>query len=664
MRRVDLGSIIWRAAIFLLILVILTRGAVYAQNAGVQTIVVPNSVATIEGNGHYGFPFNLDPFGILSQRYQQIFGASEFASVSGLFLITKIAFRADSDTQLFFFPDGQPFSGPFSSTIANIQINLSTTSKAPGGLSVNFAENVGSDNTVVYSGALLLSSAFTGPMQGPKDFDIVITLQTPFAYDAAAGNLLLDVRNFSGGSTRQFDAHLAFSNPISRAFTLGSDVNSPVATIAEASGTSLSGLVTQFTVSSVSVSLADKAVELAKSVVGAPYLGDGETWGGKGWNGTIFVEPDKIRQGYDFWNNAKKEMDFGAGLDCSGLIHWSFNRAFDPLKSRQSNVVIYEGADGQFRYNTQQISENELEPGDLLFFDFNSDGFITHVAMYVGMDAQGFDVVEAANIRDDIKRSKKDELKQSGGTVYFSRITNPKIDFQAKISSPVDLIVTDPDGFTITAETFIITDREYLREVPGILYYSESEIGSDGKPKDVVFAPILKTGNYIIQVVPEPDALSTDTYSLEVEASGITIVLAQDVPIRDIPSQGYGIRATPEGISQFTPVVLDIQPGNFPNSINPRSRGVIPAAIFTTATFDATTVDALSVEFGPGKAKEAHGRGHVEDANGDGKLDMVLHFNTQQTGVVCGQTSVGLTGKTTSGQDIEGSDSIQTAGCR
>jgi len=43
---------------------------------------------------------------------------------------------------------------------------------------------------------------------------------------------------------------------------------------------------------------------------------------------------------------------------------------------------------------------------------------------------------------------------------------------------------------------------------------------------------------------------------------------------------------------------------------------------------------------------------------------MILHFNTQDTGIVCGDTSASLTGETVSGQEIEGSDSIKTVGCK
>ena len=109
--------------------------------------------------------------------------------------------------------------------------------------------------------------------------------------------------------------------------------------------------------------------------------------------------------------------------------------------------------------------------------------------------------------------------------------------------------------------------------------------------------------------------------------------------------------------------IIDIHPGSFPNSINPRSKGVIPVAILTTDAFDATQVDPLSVKFGSGGATESHGRGHIEDANGDGHMDLVLHFATQDSGIQCVDTSAFLTGNTFTGLAIIGSDSIKTVGC-
>jgi hypothetical protein len=105
-------------------------------------------------------------------------------------------------------------------------------------------------------------------------------------------------------------------------------------------------------------------------------------------------------------------------------------------------------------------------------------------------------------------------------------------------------------------------------------------------------------------------------------------------------------------------VTIDVK-----STINPKSKGVIPVVIFTTATFDATTVDPATVRFGPGNASEAHGTGHVSDVDGDGDLDLMLHFRTQDAAIPCGATSATLTGQTFSAQAIEGSDTITTTGC-
>ena len=102
-------------------------------------------------------------------------------------------------------------------------------------------------------------------------------------------------------------------------------------------------------------------------------------------------------------------------------------------------------------------------------------------------------------------------------------------------------------------------------------------------------------------------------------------------------------------------VSIDIKPGSDPNSINCRHNGVIPVAILTTSDFDATTVDPSTVGFGPSAASATH-------VDGDGDMDMVLHFRQQDTGIACGDEEACLTGETTDGTAIEGCDAIRTVG--
>jgi len=113
-------------------------------------------------------------------------------------------------------------------------------------------------------------------------------------------------------------------------------------------------------------------------------------------------------------------------------------------------------------------------------------------------------------------------------------------------------------------------------------------------------------------------------------------------------------------------VDIDIKPGSDPNSIKLSNMGVIPVAILSTTTFDATTVDPSTVCFGDAEdasqrdCTEAHGTGHIEDVNGDGQLDLVLHYETRETGIDLGDTEACLTGETFGGQPIAGCDSVRT----
>lgn len=109
-------------------------------------------------------------------------------------------------------------------------------------------------------------------------------------------------------------------------------------------------------------------------------------------------------------------------------------------------------------------------------------------------------------------------------------------------------------------------------------------------------------------------------------------------------------------------------------SLNLASNGVIAVAMFTTASFNAATVDVGSVIFAGAHAV----RGVLEDADGDGDLDLILHFRTQDTnlhelyaqlladdinedGVLDSshqQASVSLTGQTLDDRAFEGLDEL------
>jgi hypothetical protein len=203
-----------------------------SPNAIAAAIVSPSTDTSVEGNSNNVFPFDI---GLSSQRYEQVYRATEFGS--GPLLITALAFR----------PDAQ-FGAAFSTTLSNVSIFLTTTTNGPDALSSTFANNEGADKTLVHSGPLSLSSADTGPAGGPKAFDILINLTTPFLYNPVSGNLLLEVQNFGGGNTTVFDTEGGSGDPVSRVFTV--DANGAN----DATGTTdTQGLVTEFLTGQVAV---------------------------------------------------------------------------------------------------------------------------------------------------------------------------------------------------------------------------------------------------------------------------------------------------------------------------------------------------------------------------------------------------------------------------
>jgi len=406
--------------------------------------------------------------------------------------------------------------------------------------------------------------------------------------------------------------------------------------------------------------LSEQASELAKELIYQPYL-----WGGKGWdyNQNLFVSANEVKTGYHFYNSSKKSVDLGVGVDCSGLVMWAYDRSFDPNKSRFNNFVKAESADEQYDKNTEPITESELKPGDVMFFDWDSDNHINHVAMYVG-ESDGYDVVNARSRELGIRGMSKNILKELPEFVAFKQIVSvPPPAVLVSSHSPVDLIVTDPDRFTITPTTTIPSDTEYLREIPGVLYYSEMERGEDGNPIDRVYSYVAKTGDYNIKVVPDFGALPTATYTLDFSVGDQSIILASSTPISQIPDQGYGVTTSVTGtISSFVPVAIDIKPGSYPNSINLKSNGVVPVAILGSATFNVKQIDTATIKLAGAKIK-ANNKDKLNvsysDVNNDGFIDVLIKISTTELQLTINDTQANLEGQLISGTIIKGSDSIR-----
>jgi len=203
-----------------------------AEIAHAASIVSPRA-GTL--NSESSVPFLVPTNGAASVRYQQVYGASDFSYAgSPEYLITQISFTYG------------PSSGQIDVVLPNVQIWFSTTSRQVDSLSPVFGDNVGPNNTLVYSGQLHLFW-----QQPIGDFAFHIPLQQSFLYDWRAGNLLLDVRNSQTVPPlavppylRLFMSSDTLGDGTSRAMAF--DVNSPAASFVNTEG-----LATLFTVTGV-----------------------------------------------------------------------------------------------------------------------------------------------------------------------------------------------------------------------------------------------------------------------------------------------------------------------------------------------------------------------------------------------------------------------------
>jgi flagellar hook assembly protein FlgD/pimeloyl-ACP methyl ester carboxylesterase len=111
------------------------------------------------------------------------------------------------------------------------------------------------------------------------------------------------------------------------------------------------------------------------------------------------------------------------------------------------------------------------------------------------------------------------------------------------VRSPVELEVISPSG-----------ERQgrTVAEIPGASFVTIEDEGEEHI--DQVIVPFPVRGTYRVRLTPKAGALPEDTFTLEIDVGGVRTVLAQDVRVADMPSEGYVYRSTPA--ANATPVAV------------------------------------------------------------------------------------------------------------
>jgi hypothetical protein len=289
-------------------------------------------------------------------------------------------------------------------------------------------------------------------------------------------------------------------------------------------------------------------------------------------------------------------------------------------------------------------------------------------------------ITDTASVTSDMPDPDPADNTDSEDTTVVAEADLEIVSFEA-VDPPSEILVGEDVSITFQK---VITNNGPSSPIDAELTLTASaSLGATVTPTNLVLSePALELGE--LREVEEEFTVSCDEPSSHTFT--FTNVIAPANAADTDPNPANNEAEVVLEIECVVPVLINIKPGSFPNSVNVSNRGAIPVAVLTTAVgeaglpvaFDATSIDPLSVRFGPadevfaetGGAFEFHRRGHIEDAfeldevTMDGDLDMVLHFRANETGLVRGDTEACVKGDWVDGSggvhSFFGCDSLRT----
>ena len=196
-----------------------------------------------------------------------------------------------------------------------------------------------------------------------------------------------------------------------------------------------------------------------------------------------------------------------------------------------------------------------------------------------------------------------------------------------------------------TAPLVSISPSSLIEYGPVIVDFTSSVTGGN--------APLTYSWDFGDGSTTSSETNPTHTYDVGVFIATLTVT-DQD---GDVGSDSAQITVEEPTIT----IVVDISP----DSVNCKSKGVVPITIFASPTFDPFLIDIDTVSLNGNHATEKHGKFHADDINNDGLLDLIFHadnFNDivlpDPECVPIGQVFVPFTASLTDGTPVEGGDNV------
>jgi streptogramin lyase len=249
------------------------------------------------------------------------------------------------------------------------------------------------------------------------------------------------------------------------------------------------------------------------------------------------------------------------------------------------------------------------------------------------------------------------EVEASGSTLVADFNARMLLRIDPSTGGQTTLASFFPDGepYDVTVaqdgSIFIVDHNERAVIKVDPVSGTKTTISSGGLFDQPVGIAIENSGNILVTDFTSNRVIRVD------QSSGSQTIVASGSPALVNP---WGIAVVPA--PAILTVAIDIKPGSSPNTVNLGSNGVVPVAILSSATFDATTVNPTTVALA-GASARLRGNGtpmsSLQDVNDDGRLDLIIQVNTTALQLTDGDTLATLTAQTFEGKLITGSDSVR-----
>jgi hypothetical protein len=226
--------------------------------------------------------------------------------------------------------------------------------------------------------------------------------------------------------------------------------------------------------------------------------------------------------------------------------------------------------------------------------------------------------------------------------------------------SAVELTCGSIDIETLANRSFLTLDDDVLIDIPPLTTASVFDSGSTD----------FAVQNSSASPLPVEIALAGDTQvTLSSDSVGhISEPVEGQYVIENDPTSAAPLVVEKDGVvMSYGPgargllVRIDIKPGSAANTINLNSNGVVPVAILSDESFDSTQLDPLSILLASSSVR-LRGKGtpmtSIEDSNGDGRRDLVVHVETKDLALTSRAVSAVLIGRTFAGVDVIGRDQV------